>query len=193
MTTGETDPDRPVQPAGRGLSASVTIREAASAADYAGFGALISEYVGWCRERYAAQEWLVDMAFSHQSLDRELEALSTTYGPPNGRTLIALDGAEIVGGVAYRVLSPDMCEMKRMYVARAAGRKGIGRALCAALLDLAAANSFRRMVLDTTRDMTEAIGLYRSFGFADCEAYIDYPDRMKPMMVFMQKPLGSAR
>lgn len=135
MTTGETAPERPAQPAGRGLGGSVTIREALSAADYADFGALIAEYVGWCRERYATQEWLVDIAISHQSLDRELEALGTSYGPPNG---------------------------------------------------------FRRMVLDTTRDMTEAIGLYRSFGFADCAPYIDYPDRMKPMMVFMQKPLGSA-
>lgn len=169
--------------------APIEIREAARESDFVAFGALIAEYVGWCRERYASDQWLVDMAFSHQSLDRELEQLETSYGPPNGRTLVAWDGDRVVGGVAYRVLSPETCEMKRMYVTGSAAGRGVGRALCAGLIDLAAAHGFKRMVLDTTRDMTEAIGLYRAFGFADCAPYLDYPDRMKPMMLFMERSL----
>ena len=166
-----------------------TLREAVSDADYAGFGDLISEYVVWCRERYAADPWLVDMAFSYQSLDRELEQLRVSYGPPNGRTLIALDANRVIGGVAYRVIGPDTCEMKRMYVRKNEAGRGTGRLLCEALLELAAANGFGRMVLDTSRDMTEAIGLYRSCGFIDCAPYVDYPERMQPMMLFMEKAL----
>ncbi|MEM9014360.1 MAG: GNAT family N-acetyltransferase [Pseudomonadota bacterium] len=168
------------------------LREAVSDADYVGFGALISQYVAWCRERYVADPWLVDMAFSHQSLDLELEHLPVSYGPPNGRTLIALDGDETIGGVAYRVVARGACEMKRMYVIKRAAGRGIGRQLCLGLLDLAKANGFKKMVLDTSRDMTEAIGLYRSCGFTDCAPYIDYPERMKPMMLFMEKTLEAA-
>ncbi len=168
------------------------LREAVSDADYAGFGALISEYVAWRRDRYAADPWLVDMAFSHQSLDQELEHLRVSYGPPKGRTLIALDGDEMIGGVADRVIAPGACEMKRMYVRKSAAGRGVGRQLCLALLDLAKANGFSKMVLDTSRDMTEAIGLYRSCGFTDCAPYIDYPEPMRPMMLFMENTLDAA-
>ena len=165
------------------------LREAVSDADYAGYGGLIADYVAWCRERYAADPWLVDMAFSHQSLDRELEHLPVSYGPPKGRTLIALDEDDIIGGVAYRVIAPGACEMKRMYVRKSAAGQGVGRRLCMGLLDLAKAHGFNRMVLDTSCDMTEAIGLYRSCGFTDCAPYIEYPERMRPMMLFMEKGL----
>lgn len=175
------------------MTARPALREAVSDADYAGFGELIAEYVGWCRERYAADTWLVDMAFSYQSLDRELGQLRVSYGPPNGRTLIALDANRIIGGVAYRVIGPDTCEMKRMYVRTSEAGRGTGRLLCEALLELAAADGLGRMVLDTTRDMTEAIGLYRSCGFIDCAPYVDYPDRMQPMMLFMEKALESKK
>lgn len=174
------------------MNTGIAIREATSEADYSAFGALIAEYVSWCRQRYAADPWLVDMAFSHQSLDRELAALSSSYGPPKGRTLIASDGNVVIGGVAYRALSPEVCEMKRMYVQASAAGRGVGRMLCAALLDLASRHGFTCMVLDTTRDMTEAISLYRSSGFTDCAPHIESPDRMKPMMVFMTKPLAAA-
>lgn len=171
----------------------MTLREAVSDADYAGFGAQIAEYVSWCQERYAADPWLVDIAFSHQSLDRELEQLPVSYGQPKGRTLIALDGDEVIGGVAYRMIAPGTCEMKRMYVRKSAAGRGIGRQLCLGLLDLAKADGFSKMVLDTSRDMTEAIGLYQSCGFTDCAPYIDYPERMRPMMLFMEKGLEATR
>jgi ribosomal protein S18 acetylase RimI-like enzyme len=45
------------------------------------------------------------------------------------------------------------------------------------------------MRLDTTRDMVEAIGLYKTFGFRIVEPFIDYPERMRPMMVFMERSL----
>lgn len=169
------------------------LREAVSDADYVGFGELIAEYVAWCRERYASDQWLVDMAFSHQSLDRELEQLPVSYGPPKGRTLIALDGDDIIGGVAYRVVASDTCEMKRMYVRKSAAGQGVGRRLCMGLLDLAKAHGFSKMVLDTSRDMTEAISLYRSCGFTDCAPYNDYPERMQPMMLFMEKALEATQ
>lgn len=172
----------------RGASA---IRQASSPADYAAFGALIREYVDWCRERYRDDPWLVEMAFGYQSLDRELEQLPTAYGPPNGRTLLAVDGEEVQGAVAYRRLTDEICEMKRMFVPNRFQGRGLGRRLCEALISTAQADGFSLMRLDTSRDMAEAIGLYRSAGFVPCAPYVDYPERLKPMILFMERPLGA--
>lgn len=172
-------------------SGVTTIHEAASPLEVAAFGGLISEYVAWCRERYRNDPWLVEMAFSHQGLDAELLALTNLYGPPNGRMLIAEDTDEILGGVAYKHVDEDTCEMKRLFVRTNANGRGLGRKLCEALLKTAAKDGYRRMRLDTTRDMVEAIGLYRSMGFTDCAPFVDYPERMRPMMLFMERDLAA--
>ncbi|WP_291208573.1 GNAT family N-acetyltransferase [Hyphomonas sp.] len=172
-------------------SGATAIHEATSPLEIAAFGGLISEYVAWCRERYRNDSWLVEMAFSHQGLDAELMALTTLYAPPNGRMLIAEDADEILGGVAYKHVDEDTCEMKRLFVRTTANGRGLGRKLCEALLKTAAKDGYRRMRLDTTRDMVEAIGLYHSMGFSDCAPFVDYPERMRPMMLFMERDLAA--
>ena len=172
-------------------TSSITIHEAASPLDVAAFGGLISEYVAWCRERYKNDPWLVELAFSHQGLDAELLSLADLYAPPNGRMLIAEDAHEILGGVAYKRIDEDTCEMKRLFVRSSASGRGLGRKLCDALLQTAARDGFRTMRLDTTRDMVEAIGLYRTCGFKDVAPVVEYPDRMRPMMLFMSREISA--
>ncbi len=173
-------------------ASSITIHEADSPLDVAAFGGLISEYVAWCRERCRNDPWLVELAFNHPGLDAELLSLPDLYGPPNGRMLIAEDTQEILGGVAYKRIDEDTCEMKRLFVRSSANGRGLGRKLCDALLQTASRDGFRTMRLDTTRDMVEAIGLYRSFGFKDVAPFVDYPERMRPMMLFMAREISAA-
>jgi GNAT superfamily N-acetyltransferase len=173
------------------LAALPTIHEANTPEDYAAFGALIREYVEWCRSRYAHEPWLVDQVFSYQSLDEELRLLPAAYGPPNGRSLLAIADGEVRGAVAYRKLSEHVCEMKRMFVPSRFHGQGLGAQLCKALIVRAEADGFHTMRLDTAAAFTEAINLYRSFGFTECPPYIDYPERMKPMIVFMEKALAA--
>jgi ribosomal protein S18 acetylase RimI-like enzyme len=174
---------------------AVIIREAATDADYAAFGALIREYVGWCRERYRDDPWLIEAAFSYQSLDDELGRLRTSYGPPKGRTLLADVGGEVGGAVAYRDLGREgdqrICEMKRLYVPAGFHGRGLGKALCQSLIAQAAADGFSLMRLDTGKAFTEAIRLYESVGFSRCAPYIDYPEGMTPLMVFMDIKLAA--
>jgi len=172
------------------MAETITIHEAKGPLEVAAFGGLISEYTAWCRERYKDDPWLVEMAFSHQGLDAELLNLEGLYGPPNGRMLIAEDSRDILGGVAFKRIDADTCEMKRMFVRTIAAGRGLGRRLCQALIDTAARDGYKMMRLDTTRDMVEAIGLYRSFGFEDCPPFVDYPEKMRPMVLFMQRPVG---
>jgi len=168
---------------------TATIQEAKSPLEIAAFGGLISEYAAWCRERYKGEPWLVEMAFGHQGLDAELRNLTNLYAPPNGRMLIAEDAHEILGGVAYKRVDKQTCEMKRMFVRTTANGRGLGRLLCLSLLQTAARDGYNVMRLDTTRDMVEAIGLYRRFGFMDVAPFIEYPERMRPMTIFMERPL----
>ena len=166
------------------------ISEALSADDYDTFGELLREYVEWCRERHRADyPWLMDLAFGHQSLDRELDDLAAKYGPPEGKVLIAKRNGEPCGVVAYRKIEPRICEMKRLFVPERFLGKGTGRRLCEALIAQAAADGFERMRLDTGNLFIEAIALYRSLGFVECEPYNEYPDRMMPLMVFMELSL----
>jgi ribosomal protein S18 acetylase RimI-like enzyme len=58
-------------------------------------------------------------------------------------------------------------------------------------MQAAVRDGFKTMRLDTTRDMVEAIGLYRAFGFKDVAPFVEYPERMRPMMLFMARDLAA--
>jgi ribosomal protein S18 acetylase RimI-like enzyme len=166
------------------------IFEARRGSDYEAFGDLIREYVAWGRTRYQDEAWFVDQVFAHQSLDDELSALSTTYGPPNGRTWLALHSGEVLGCGAYRHLGAGVCEMKRLFVSPRSQRRGTGRDLCRALIRSARDDGCAWMRLDTAQRMVEAVALYRALGFRDCAPYRDYPPDLAPQMLFMELPLA---
>ena len=169
---------------------AVIIRNAISADDYRAFGGLIREYVDWCRERYTHDRWFIEAAFGHQSLDAELQTLSLTYGPPNGKTLLALDDGEVKGACAYRRLSHQVCEMKRLFVPSRNQEKGIGRLLCQSIIVEAREDGFTLMRLDTANLFMEAIAMYKSAGFQECAAYNEYPSELMPHIIFMELPLA---
>lgn len=53
------------------------------------------------------------------------------------------------------------------------------------LLAEAQAQGFAEVRLETVSFMTDAIRLYRAFGFAACPAYCESPASLKPITVFM--------
>ena len=169
---------------------SGVIFTATTASDYEAFARLVGEYVEWCRDRYQDDAWFVDQALSHQSLDRELEDLAGSYGPPNGRTFLARHEGQICGCGAYRRRTNDVCEMKRLFVPDRFRGKGHGRTLCEAIIKSAQDEKFKLMRLDTANLLTEAIALYESFGFHRCAPYNDYPEKLMSYIVFMEKPLA---
>lgn len=167
----------------------IEIRTAENSNDYGEFGELCREYVAWCRQRCADLPWLVSEVFAAQSLEDELKVLPARYGPPGGRTLLAIRDGVVVGGGAYRKISSGVCEMKRLYVSEAAKGEGIGWRLCEELLTSAKEEGASAMRLDTVSFMTEAIAMYRRLGFVSCLPFHSYPERMAPYMVFLEKKL----
>ena len=168
---------------------AITVRVAESAEDYAAFGELCRAYVGWCRQRYEDVPWLVEEVFGYQSFEAELGELAAKYGPPKGKTLLAVRDGEVLAGGAYHRLADGICELKRLYVSDAARGHGVGRQLSEALMVDAKAEGFSLMRLDTGNLLTEAISMYHRMGFYDIPPYLDYPARFLPYLVFMERRL----
>jgi GNAT superfamily N-acetyltransferase len=167
------------------------IREAASRRDYDAFGRLIAEYLDWCIARYASLPGMVEQAFAHQSMAAELDILPEKYGPPNGRTIVAEAGDEIIGCIAYRRIPPEgTCEMKRLFIPARHQKAGLGRQLCERIIAAARADGLKVMRLETGDLFHEAIALYRKLGFRECPHYTAYPAVVQPHIVTMELALG---
>ncbi len=128
---------------------------------------LIGEYRDWLSERYP-EDWAIIAAFwKNQDVPGQLARLLTLFAPPSAECLLArLNGAP-VGTVMTKPHSADMCEMNRMFVRPSARGHGVGRALVSELLVAARGLGYHRMMLVAAAHHTEALALYRSFGFTE--------------------------
>ena len=127
----------------------------------------------------------VDISF--QNVDEELSDLPGKYARPGGLVLIAWDGAQAAGAVAYRMFRPGVAEMKRLYVRPAFRGRDIGRKLASDLIADARAQGYRSMLLDTLATMQAARKLYAELGFQPVAAYYENP---LPDTMYMALALG---
>lgn len=90
---------------------------------------------------------------------------------PHGVLLLARVEGEpaAIGGV--RFLDAEAAEVKSMYVSPARRGRGIARALLAELEQVAREHGCRRVRLDTSDYLTEAVALYRSAGYREVPDY----------------------
>ena len=123
------------------------------------------------------REYVASLAedISFQNVDDELASLPGKYARPTGVVLIAREGDEAAGAVAYRMVEPGVCEMKRLYVRPAWRGSGLGRELANELIEDARGQGYRTMLLDTLASMSAARVLYRDLGFAPVASYYDNP------------------
>jgi ribosomal protein S18 acetylase RimI-like enzyme len=98
-----------------------------------------------------------------------------------------LDGAP-VGCGALRALSPGIGEIKRMYVAPSARRRGVARRVLAELEQAAEEFGFTTLRLETGHAQPEAIRLYESAGYGRIAKYGEYEN--DPHSVCMEKRLA---
>ena len=123
------------------------------------------------------REYVASLAedISFQNVDDELNGLPGKYARPTGVVLIARQGDTAAGAVAYRMVEPGVCEMKRLYVRPACRGSGLGRELANELIEDARAQGYRTMLLDTLASMEAARALYRDLGFVPVTPYYDNP------------------
>ncbi|KAI9744208.1 MAG: hypothetical protein M1818_002360 [Claussenomyces sp. TS43310] len=123
--------------------------------------------------------WL-DLDLTFQGFEAEMAAMPGKYAATTGgELLLARDTrtGRAIGCVGLRALTPTICEMKRLYVTPAGRGSGLGRALVKRVVEVAKAQGYHEMRLDTLPRMMMAQGLYRKAGFVETDAYYETPLR----------------
>jgi GNAT superfamily N-acetyltransferase len=96
------------------------------------------------------------------------------FDPPTGVFLIGrlagLDARPVACGGIRRV-DDDTAEIKRMYVAPHARRRGLARAVLTRLEEAARDAGYTRLVLESGNAQPEALALYRSSGYTPVTPY----------------------
>jgi GNAT superfamily N-acetyltransferase len=95
--------------------------------------------------------------------------------PPGGTFLVAVEDEEPVACGGLRTLAPGLGEIKRMYVAPSARRRGHARRLLAELEACARELGHERVRLDTNAAQPEALLLYEASGYAEIADYNSSP------------------
>ncbi len=139
---------------------------------------LAADPVRWAAFRELVIEYEASLPpdLRHADLKAELTRLEQSYGPPHAAFAAMVDQAP-AGCIAFTRLDATTVIVKKLYVPTAYRRRGIARALLAALTDTARARGHARLVLDTDRDrLAAAYALYLSLGFRACAPYgeVDY-------------------
>ena len=123
-------------------------------------------------------------------LERDMADIQK-FLPPDGRLLLAVDTAGVMGCACMRTIRPSVAELKHMYVYPDQRGRGIGRALVQALIaDLRSAR-YATLRLDSGRFMTAAHALYRSLGFQEIAPYpeSEIPEDVRKHCIFMELSL----
>jgi DNA-binding MarR family transcriptional regulator/GNAT superfamily N-acetyltransferase len=94
---------------------------------------------------------------------------------PAGLFVVATLHGTPVGCGALKFHGRRPAELKRMWVAPSTRGLGLGRRLLSELEQLAADHGSRTVRLETNRNLTEAITLYRSAGYREVPAFNDEP------------------
>ena len=153
-------------------SSIIAIAPPTTPADFDAIKTLIVEYVD-----------SLGVSLDHEGLDAELADLPGKYASPGGALLLARgDDGMPAGAVALLEVSPEIAEMKRLYVRPAFRGKrtsdgvSIGRALAEGIVAKARSAGYRRVRLDAIASkMGVAMSLYRSMGFVAVPPYYASP------------------
>jgi len=113
--------------------------------------------------------------------------IATLDGAPVG----CGDGAPVgCGGVA---LFDGFAEVKRMYVRPAARGQGVAQAILARIEAETRATNLSVVRLETGDKQTDALRLYRRYGFTDCPPFGDYAALRRHTIaasIFLERPIA---
>jgi len=117
----------------------------------------------------------LELPLTFQGFGEQLLGLPGEFAPPAGLLLLAMNGKDAAGTIAFRPLNRESCEAKRLYVRARFRGAGLGRKLLAAAIENARGAGYKTMYGDTLITMHQAAQLYESIGFVRVDAYSPDP------------------
>jgi GNAT superfamily N-acetyltransferase len=163
------------------------VREAEAGLDDDSIARVMVEYLEWAHVRllelYGVGDPPTDPGLVRQSL--------RGFRRPDGVLLLAESDGQTAGIGALRRLSPDIAEVKRMYVVPSFRGRHISSTILDRLIAEARAMGATTLRLDTCRFMSDAQRLYRSRGFAERGRYqgSEIPPRLGQHWVYFERAL----
>lgn len=154
----------------------------ASAAVRVGPAHTISEWTDVRRLLRDMMAWLKDEAGldarAHQhDTNEELDDLPGYYRFPGGMFLVGYLGDLAVGTTGVKLMSPNLAEIRRVWVTPEARGNGVAAQLLQSGISGARALGAERVWLETRQGpMDRAIGMYRRAGFEPIPAYTSLPE-----------------
>jgi DNA-binding MarR family transcriptional regulator/predicted GNAT family N-acyltransferase len=128
--------------------------------------------------RFCVQSYFEELAarfdggFDHaRTISAEVDELTL----PAGLLLVATLHAEPIGCAGLKFHPGEPAEVKRMWVSQEVRGLGLGRRLLTELEKHASAHHTAVLRLETNRNLTEAIALYRASGYTEVPAFNDEP------------------
>ena len=111
--------------------------------------------------------------YIQRSLDEEIDRIADYYDERSGSFWVALDRSgkpagddgRLVGMFGLEALGPAAVELRRMYVALDARRRGIARRMLAFAEDVCRAEGVTELHLSTSELQQQALALYRNAGY----------------------------
>ena len=94
---------------------------------------------------------------------------------PRGTFIVALDGADPVGCIALKGTDKGYAEIKRMWIAADQRGTGLAKRLIAAAEETARDLGITLLRLDTNRALSDAIAIYRHWGWQEIPRFNDDP------------------
>ena len=101
-------------------------------------------------------------AYIERALAEEIDRITDYYGQRGGGFWVAIHDATLVGTFGLERASPEAMELRRMYVAPRARRRGIARQLLRFAEDECRRRKIFRLELSTSEIQEAALAFYRS-------------------------------
>ncbi|HVX86204.1 MAG TPA: GNAT family N-acetyltransferase [Phycisphaerae bacterium] len=139
---------------------------------------------------------LAEMSGAPEDLREWLSEIDARYAPPAGCFLLAADwnpkpGEPLIlaASGAFRRMTPDVCEVRRLLVKKAFQGQGLGKLMMRALTDQARAAGYTRMRAEAPATIPALVNFYKREGFKEVSAFRVATLEELEGRVFLERPV----
>jgi ribosomal protein S18 acetylase RimI-like enzyme len=104
----------------------------------------------------------------------DVDHFQTEYNERKGLFLVILsNNTDVVGSGAIKSLTPEIAELKRLWLLEEYHGQGLGYRVVMQLFDFARSHGYKLVYLQTSHQQLRAIAFYQRIGFVEIPTYND--------------------